>query len=1009
MKRFYILSLMLLFGMGAFAQVEPNVKPEVPVSGNKYVLVNKAMSPIQYMSRTSWDGALYYLGESDSNYADYALTALSNDDGSWSFTLEGTEQVETGEYDDDGNAITVAMPVTFNMVIPYGSPNANVNTTEPATWFLDAKSDGYYNLILGEGHNSNAMDKAKFTPTKDLRMHLNNGCQYFVVTYTDGPWYPDCYGGITEEYDEESGDVYFSATDSISFNWGFVSVDRVPEFMNDFKVYSTLLNTYNTYLADDSYADYKPGFQASFDAALAIYKDAEYNWEEDVDIIVAMLDAKKRLYDEIESALSIDEPTAILTKAISDAQKQFVSATSTSEVDQAISTLKAAVLAFKEGTGDLTAMGSNMSFEDLSSQGGSETSSIADVPSGWNMYINGNQVFTSDDIRSNGITAWCGINSDSEGSGKDGNESFGIWTSGIPTFELSQTIEGLENGTYLIGAGLMAGANGNGSRLTTQRIFGNLNSTYYGDESMYDSSQLDQSEVYAYGDNPEITTDRELVPVFVRAYVWDGTLTFGVRTDGNIAATFRSSGNSAGGDGWFKVDNFTIQKLGYVGEDAAAVANHFVSVVEDYMNTSIFQKSIEDEITAILGSPVTAETPASEINSVITSIKDKIAIIESSISAYNKLLEAIELGYNVAEDYSYAASINDLMSAIESAEIALDERSADASQIAELINNIDTWSSKVKSEAVQVGEYANVIVNASFEDQSAQGGTNSDGAANPPAGWTLVLNGIECATSSEYGAAGASMGWCAINSGDAIDDDDEEGVHWTHQYTDGSHLWGIWAGNVPEVELSQTISGLPAGTYTLSCDMIVQWNWGGQCLTTQRIFANKYVQMFGAEDTYASHVIDTEDMQTAQKCDTEYPDATYKHMTYAGHYQSEQYGVTSCPRPMELTFGLIEGEDLKLGFRTNNVDVEQETAHPYDSAGWFKLDNFQLLYVSSDVPEGTDATSINSIDGRSLRLVGRQYYTVDGMELSHPLNGGVTIIKNQFSDGSVKTTKVVVR
>lgn len=78
-------------------------------------------------------------------------------------------------------------------------------------------------------------------------------------------------------------------------------------------------------------------------------------------------------------------------------------------------------------------------------------------------------------------------------------------------------------------------------------------------------------------------------------------------------------------------------------------------------------------------------------------------------------------------------------------------------------------------------------------------------------------------------------------------------------------------------------------------------------------------------------------------------------MNYAGHYQSMAGGVTDCPRHLELTFGLTEGQDLKIGFRTNNVDVETGTAHPYDSAGWFKLDNFQLFYLSEEVPEGADA------------------------------------------------------
>lgn len=50
----------------------------------------------------------------------------------------------------------------------------------------------------------------------------------------------------------------------------------------------------------------------------------------------------------------------------------------------------------------------------------------------------------------------------------------------MPDYEISQTISGLENGTYQITAGVMVGANGNGSRRTSQRIFGNLNSTLFG-------------------------------------------------------------------------------------------------------------------------------------------------------------------------------------------------------------------------------------------------------------------------------------------------------------------------------------------------------------------------------------------------------------------------------------------------------------------------------------------------------------------------------------------------
>jgi hypothetical protein len=107
---------------------------------------------------------------------------------------------------------------------------------------------------------------------------------------------------------------------------------------------------------------------------------------------------------------------------------------------------------------------------------------------------------------------------------------------------------------------MMVGANGGGSRRTTQRIFGNLNSTYFGGTDDYDHSLLDKSEVYDFAYLVEPVTDTELQPIAVRAYVYDGTLTFGFRTDGNIAAANRTTSNGAGGDGWFKIDNFRLYK-----------------------------------------------------------------------------------------------------------------------------------------------------------------------------------------------------------------------------------------------------------------------------------------------------------------------------------------------------------------------------------------------------------------------------------------------------------------
>lgn len=81
MKRIYIIMSLLSCSLASIAQVEPNIKPEKVTDGKSYVLVNQTQSASQYMSRTWWDGALYFLGKDDSNYANYAFKAISNADG----------------------------------------------------------------------------------------------------------------------------------------------------------------------------------------------------------------------------------------------------------------------------------------------------------------------------------------------------------------------------------------------------------------------------------------------------------------------------------------------------------------------------------------------------------------------------------------------------------------------------------------------------------------------------------------------------------------------------------------------------------------------------------------------------------------------------------------------------------------------------------------------------------------------------------------------------------------
>ncbi|MBR4366425.1 MAG: hypothetical protein IKP43_06570 [Bacteroidaceae bacterium] len=1111
MKKY--LSLCLLAAIASLtssAQVMPKVKPEVPIPGKKYVLVNKAQNTSQYTSRTSWDGAFYFLNEEESHYADYALTAISNDDGSWSFSLlvptlvnkedegiiwEGPqnygswsdcvnleavyfENIQIGDIirfnitatsgaqlqishgsswaNFDGlqakdikgsydflvteqnisllmegihikginytlNSVSIipvngsegekeTVDVTNYLVLPQGLANVNANSTEPAKWFLAPQPDGFYHFILGEGNNTAALAQAPFTPTGDIRMHLTNGGDYFGVTYYGGPFFPDCYGGIDELEDDMTGNVLFHAKDSISFNWGFVSVENVPSYYDDFAMIREINYAYANYCNIEGYGE---GFKLTADAAASIYQKTS-NPGENSQLIRDMIQKKKALYDEILKAIGMmEEENADFTKAIETAKTTFDTITNSATLDEAINNLKTAEMNYVMFIGNLTYLGVNMSFEDLSTQDGNETGSVSAPPAGWNVYINGKQVFTASEIQSGGIPNWHGINSDSYGEVKDGRESYGIWASNIPDFEISQTIQGLDNGTYLVTAGLMAGSNSQGSRLTTQRLFANFNSTYYASASDYDLTQLDENEIYSFAENEIIVTDQELRPVSVQAYVFDGTLTFGVRTNGNIAANYRTEKNPAGGDGWFKVDNFQLKKMGYQSEDALEVLNYYRSKLEEYTNNKyMMEKKVKTQLTQEIGdySSINESFPQEDIDKAIVGAKTLFSTVNASVKAYARLKDAID--YHTSQLLEYesrpgAGVYGDvIMEVNENMENGLYDVQGVEDAIAQLEEALQAC---VQSSQIEEGmELTEFIQNPSFEDLSNQGDNITNSVANAPTGWNIYVEGTLCNTASELNAAGVTA-WCGINNGDNLDIVNTYGETVTHQYTDGEHLWGLWSGAVPAFELSQTLHKLPAGTYTLTADIVVQNDWAGMNLGTQRLFANEYVMMYGAENDYIQ-TTDKElfnslpaDILGAASIDTDYPDATMKHLSYAGNYSQESYGASGAPYTTTLTFGLAQEGDITFGVRSNRVSAVDGMLSEQPSLGWLKVDNFRLTYDSAEVPVAAEATDLKTIS-RSGENKAMGYYSTSGVLLAAPQKG-INIVR--MSDGTVK--KILLR
>lgn len=956
MRKDYFKQVLLAAGLLTATTVSAVDLPyaKAPAEGKTYILVSR-LKPTSFVRETSWDGSLYLQPYDLNEQQKAAFKAHHNDDGTWNFSktiVEAPEGEEAYEYD-------------VYMGIPSGTDNLRIQELGPVSWTVEPTSlNDYYMLKAGAGQGNPACE--------DGYLHLNNSGEYLVITEPGNYWFPDFYDGIQrDEYDEPLYDEtgFVVPQNTISRYWAFVEIDDVPAYALKVQLYALLQNIEET-LSGDAFG---AGYQQTIDAVMPYYEKEDFT-EADLAAAKAVIDAKQALYNEIKAAQELlgDQSDAKLSAAIEAAIAAFNTLTDTQALTDAQVTLKEAETAFALGGNDLTALGTNMSFEDLSAQGGNQTSGVAGAPAGWNVYVNGRQVVTADEVRAAGITAWHGVNTDAEGSPMDGEMAFGLWNSGVPSYEISQTISGLETGSYTITAGLMVGANNNDSRRTTQRIFGNLNSKYFASEGDYNTSLLDQGEVYGFEGLVELITDREMQPISVRAFVYDGTLTFGLRTDGNVAAANREAGNSAGGDGWFKLDNFRITKEGFIQEDALAVYRHFNNLYEKLLG-EVLQRSVKTELRSVMGGNISTGSSQEEIISAIVKLREMYPTVEASVEVYKRLDEALETSVANMIKYEYSASIDDFSDLVMDAQDMYRDADAGEAEVEDMIARLTAGIEELKATAVSLGDITFVLKNPSFEDLSAQGGNPSDSSQPAPTGWTLTVDG-------EVVEGAPGFGWCAINRGDNIDVYDDEGNYYDHQYTDGEFLWGIWNGSIPEIELSQTLKHLPQGNYTLKADVMVEYNWAGNCLTTQRIFANNAVQMFGSESYHELNL--PQDAKDA------------KVLTYADYTCTDGDPLTHLLRPMEVNFDVDETGIAVIGFRTNSIS---DMGEPQESGkGWFKLDNFRLTYNSPEVSVGIAALKQGTAATPA-------YYGLDGQRRTK-MQRGINIVRR---DG--QTAKVLVK
>lgn len=202
---------------------------------------------------------------------------------------------------------------------------------------------------------------------------------------------------------------------------------------------------------------------------------------------------------------------------------------------------------------DMTSSIENPSFEDQDAGGANDPMNA--LPVGWDL--------------SHTELVWQKVNTDGDPDTKTGNNITGLWHGAIPDYQLSQTVTGLENGTYRVTADLFVGSTADASRLTTQRLFAGNKSQLYGAEEIYEGTNwvsvleaLEEEVSFAGHAETEASDLGPLYPMEVEVEVTDGTLTFGIRTNGTGTAEEFDFEGMIDGAGWFKVDNFQLFYLG---------------------------------------------------------------------------------------------------------------------------------------------------------------------------------------------------------------------------------------------------------------------------------------------------------------------------------------------------------------------------------------------------------------------------------------------------------------
>jgi len=576
--------------------------------------------------------------------------------------------------------------------------------------------------------------------------------------------------------------------------------------------------------------------------------------------------------------------------------------------------------------------------------------------------------------------AWLGPNTDGDAT-KNGSYICGIWNASIGDAECSQSLTGVPNGYYRVTALATVSTN----RSTTQRLFatsgGTTKSVLYGASSnpAYTPANLailGATETYSFGGYSESTAENgPFKKLSVVSHVTDGNLTLGFRLNGKGSALGYDFSYSPKGDaGFFKFDGFTLSEVSTVATldnitlNAGSLSPAFSSSTISYTatlpvgTTSVTPTtivSVEGEIVSGTGAVDVSSgsgtstivvkaldgttTNTYTINYTVLTLSNDATLsalttndgtlypaFNPSVTNYTVLLPV------GTTKVTPTATANDTKSTVSGAVQVSLVNGKGTSTIVVTAENNTTKTYTVKYDQAY-------IANPSFE-------------TNDFTGWTWTGN--------------TGYAWTGVNT---------DPINATH----GSHVAGTWNPIYGDVELSQVITGLPNGNYTVSADLMGSNNTTTSRLTTQRLFANGKSMLFGASSAYSAENL------AILGATEEY--------SFGGY--TETLNDDGPLLKLSVTAPVTNGT-LTLGIRTNGKSSALGYTFPLLTAGnghgWFKVDNFTMTYsgsITTSLSKLENRVSYSVTDGK-LTIKGAEnfiVYNIQGMKVAEVLSNTTNV------------------